>query len=72
MSNKEKSIYIIDFLSSTTNGESWSKKFFSHGKQKRYKKLQVSSGSMSGMNNIPTHNGYENAMEGDTDLDKKM
>ena len=54
MSNKEKSICIIEFLGKKTDGESWSKKFPLHGKQKGYKKLLVISGSTSGMDKIPT------------------
>ena len=36
-----------------------------------YKKLLVSSGSKSGVEKIPTQEYYENALEGDMDLEKK-
>ena len=39
---------------------------------KGIKKLLVSSGSMSGVNKIPTHDEYEDAIEGGMDLDKKV
>ena len=39
-------------------------KILLHGKQKGYKKLLVSNGSMSGMDKIPTQDEYENAMDG--------
>ena len=70
MSNKEKSIHIIEFLGKKTKWESWSKIFLSHGKWNGYEKLLVSSGSTSGMDKFPTQNEYKNAMEGDMDLDK--
>ena len=56
------------------NLENWSKKFLSCGKQKGYKKLlvSISSGCTSGIDKIPTQDKYENALEGDTDLDKKI
>ena len=72
MSNKEKSIYIIEFLGKKVNQESWSKKFLLHWKQKGYKKLLVSSGSMSGMDEIPTQDEYENALKEDMDLNIKI
>ena len=71
MSNKVKSIHIIEFLFMKTNQKRWYEKFLSHGKQKGYKKLLVSSGSISGMDKIPTLDEYENAIEGDADLEKK-
>ena len=43
----------------------------SHGKQKGYKKLLINSGSTLGMDKIANHAEYENAMEGEMDLDKK-
>ena len=43
-----------------------------HGKQKGYKKLLVSNGSMPGVDEIPTQDEYENALKGDTDLNKKI
>ena len=69
---KKKSIHIIEFLGKKTNWGSWSKKFFLCGKQKRYKKLLVSSGSTSGVDKIPTQDEYKNAMKGDTDLNKRI
>ena len=47
-------------------------KFLSCGKQKRYKKLLVSSVSMSGMDEIATQDEYKNALKGDMDLYKKI
>ena len=43
-----------------------------HGKLKGYKKLLVSTGSAPGMDKIPTQEEYENALEGDDDLNKKI
>ena len=43
-----------------------------HGKLKGCKKLLVRSESTSGVDEIPTQNKYENVMEGDTDLNKKI
>ena len=37
-----------------------------------YEKLLVSSGSMLGMDKIPTHDDYDNAMEGHMDLNKNL
>ena len=61
MSNEEKSICIMVFLGKKADWKSWSKKFLLHGKQKGYKKLLISSGSMSDVDKIPTQNDYENA-----------
>ena len=66
MSNKEKSIHVIELLGKKTNWDSWSKSFFLHGKQEGYMKLLVSNGSTSGVNTIPTQDEYESTMEGDT------
>ena len=68
---KKKSIHIIEFPGKKTDWERWSEKFLLHGKQKGYK-LLVSNVSMSGVDKIPTQDEYENAMEGDTDLNKKI
>ena len=70
MSNKEKSIYIISFSGNNADLESWSEKFLSYGKWKRYKML--SSRSTSGMDKIPTHNEYKNPLEFNIDLDEKI
>ena len=70
MSNDEKCICIIEFWGKKTNWESWSKKFLLCGKQKGYKNLWVSSGSMSGMDKNPTQYEYKKAMEGVMDLNK--
>ena len=51
MSNKEKSIHIFEFWGKILDWKNCSKKFISHGKWKSYKKLLVSSGSMSDMDN---------------------
>ena len=58
-------------LGQKVDWESWSKKFLSHGKCEGNKKLLVSSVPTSGANKIPTHEEYENALEGDMDLNKK-
>ena len=71
MSNKEKSICIIEFLGKKTDWDSWSRKFLSHGKQKGYKKLMISIGSMPGMDKNPTQE-YEKALWENEDLDKKI
>ena len=50
--------------------------FWENAKQKKvylrnfFHKTFVSSGSMSGVDKIPTVDEYENAMEGDLDLNK--
>ena len=72
MSNEEKRIHVIEFLSKKTDWENWSKKFLLHGKRKGYKKLIVSSGSMSGVDKIPPQDEYQNAIEGGMDLDNKI
>ena len=72
MSNKEKSICIIEFSGKKTDWDSWSKKFLSHGKWKGYKKLLVSIGTTPGVNKIPTQEEFENALEGNEDLNKKI
>ena len=72
MSNKEKIIYVIEFLGKKADWVSWSKKFLLHGKQKGCKKLLVSSMSISGMDKIPMQNEYDNALKGGMDLDTKI
>ena len=72
MSNKEKSICTIEFSGKKTDWDSWSEKFLLHGKQKGHKKLLVSNGSTSGLDKIPTQDEYNNALEGDTDLNKMI
>ena len=72
MSNEEKCILIIEFSGKKADRESWSKKFLLHGKHKGYKKLLASSGSTSSMDKIPTQDKYENALEGDMDLNQKI
>ena len=49
----------------------WSEKFLLHGKWKDYKKLLVSNGSTSLVDKVPTQDEYENALEGDMELNKK-
>ena len=71
MLNEEKSIHVIEFLGKEADQESWSEKFLSHGKHKGYKKL-LSSGSMSGMDTIPTQDKYGNALKGYMDLTKEI
>ena len=51
-SSKEKSIHTIEFSDKKADWESWSQKFFLHGEFKGCKKLLVSSGSMSGVDQI--------------------
>ena len=72
MSNKEKSIRIIEFSGKKTDWDSWSEKFLSRGKRKGYKKLLVSTGTTPGVDKIPTQEEYDEALEGDDDLDKKI
>ena len=62
MTNKEKSIHIIEYSGKKTDWDSWSEKSILHGKRKGYKKLLVSTGSMPGMDKIPTQEGYEDAI----------
>ena len=71
MSNEEKFIHMTEFFGKKADGESWSEKFLSHRKWKGYKKL-LSSGSTSDVDKIPTQNEYENVLESDKDLDKKI
>ena len=70
-SQTKKECLYIEPLGKKANWESWSKKFPLHGKNKEYKKLLVSSGSMSGVHKIPWQKECENALKGDMDLDKK-
>ena len=72
MSNEEKSIHIIEFSGKKTDRDSWSEKFLWHGKWKGYKKFLVSTGITPGVDKIPMQEEYENALEGDDDLDKKI
>ena len=71
MSNEGKSIHIIEVSNKEADWESWSEKFLLHGKGRGYKKLLVSSRSMSGMVKIPTEDEYKNAMEGNADHKKR-
>ena len=70
MSNIKKNMHIIEFLGKKANWESWSKKFLSHLTCKGYKKLFWSSELM--VDKIPKQNEYDDALEGDTDLNKKV
>ena len=70
MSNEEKSIHIIEFSGKKVNRNSCSEKFLSHGKQKGDKKLLMSTGSTPGVDNIPTQEEYEDALNGNEDLNK--
>ena len=70
-SNKEKTLHIIEFSGKKASWESWSEKFLLHGKHNGYRKLLVSSRSTSGMDTIPAQDEHENALERDTDIDKK-
>ena len=72
MSNKVKRIQIIELLGKKADWESWSKKFLSCGKQNGYKKLFVTSKSMSGVDMIPMQEECKNALEGDINLNKKI
>ena len=72
MSNKEKSICIIEFSEKKIYWDSWSKKFLLCGKQKGYKKLLVSTGTTPGVDKIPMQEEYKSALEGDKDLNKKL
>ena len=72
MSNKEKSIRIIQFFGKKIDWDSWSEEFLSHGKQKVYKKLLVSTGTTPGVDKIPMQKEYESALKGDGDLNRKI
>ena len=72
MSNKEQSIWIIEFSEKKTDWDSCSEKSLSHGKWKGYKKLLVSTGATPGVEKIPMQEKYENALEGDEDLAKRL
>ena len=63
MSIEVKSIHIIKFSGKKTDWESWFMKFLLCSKHKWCKKLLVISGSVSGVK-------YNNALVGDTDLNK--
>ena len=65
MSNKEKSIHVVDFLGKKVDWESWSGKILLHGTWKRYKKMLVSSGSRVGVDEIFMQDKYGNALEGE-------
>ena len=65
-----KNIHTIEFLCKRADLDSWSKKFLLSGKHKGYKKLFVSSGSMSGLDWISTQEEYENALQGGIDLNE--
>ena len=71
-SNEEESIRIIELSGKKTDLDSWSEKFLSRGKHKGYKKLLVSTSATPGVNKIPMQGEYENALEGDEDLDKRI
>ena len=55
MSNKERSIHIIEFSGKKTDWDSG-----------------VSTGTTSGVDKIPTYEEFENALERNEDLDKKI
>ena len=69
---EEKSFHIIEFFGKTADWESWSNKFLSHVKHRKYKILLVSSGSMVEVDKVPIQHEYENALECDIDIDKKF
>ena len=62
----------MEFLGKKTDWDSRLENFLLHGNWKGYEKLLVSSGSMPGMDMISTQDKYEDAMEGDTDLNKNI
>ena len=64
-------MYIEFFSKKTQLGKLVQKIPFAY-EQKGYKKLLVSSGSTSDMEKISTQDEYENAMEGDMDLNKNQ
>ena len=72
MSNKWKSIHIIEFSGKKNDWDSWSKKFLLCGKWKGYKKLLVSTHTTPAVDKIPTQEEYENSLEGYDDLNKKL
>ena len=71
MSNEEKRICIVEYLGKRADWESWSEQFLLHEKRKGCKKLLVSNRSMSGVDKI-SQDLYKDAMEGNTDLKKKI
>ena len=72
MSNREKSISIIEFSGKKTYWDSLSEKFLLHGKQMGCKKLLLSTGTTPGVEKIPMQEEYESALEGDEDLNKRI
>ena len=72
ISSEEKSIHIVEFLGKKTDWDSWSEKFLSHEKWKGYKKLLVSTGTTPGVDKNPTQEEYENALERNNDLEKRL
>ena len=62
----------MNFLERKLTGTVGRRSPFLHGKWKGYKKLLVSTGTTPGVDKIPTQEEYENALEGDDDLDKKI
>ena len=72
MSNKEKSINIIECSGKKTDLDSWWEKFLLHGKWKSNKKLLVRTRSIPGMDKIPTQEEYEGTCECNEVLDKKI
>ena len=70
MSNKEKSIRIIEFLGKKTHWDSRSEKVLSLRKWKGYKKLLVSTDTTPGVDKFLMQEEYESALEGDENLAK--
>ena len=71
MSNQGKSIHIIKFWERKLIGTAGLRHSFCV-ESKRAIKSNWSVMSTSGVDEIPTQNEEENALEGDTDLDKKI
>ena len=72
MTTEGKNIHIIEFLGKKRDWKSWLEKHLSQGKWKGYKKLWVGNGFTVGVDKIPMQSEFERALEGSTDLDKKV
>ena len=72
MTTEEKNICIIELLSKKSDWESWSEKNLAWGIWKGYKILLVGNGSTVGVDKNPSQSEFERALEGSTDLYKKI
>ena len=72
MSMEVKSIQIIDFSVKKSTWECLLGKLLSWGKWEGYKKLFVGVGSTVSIVMLPTQEEYDNGLEGNTDLNKRL